>query len=125
VAGISKLDIHLLMNHSIPGVNEGYITRDKLLNDLLRTQMEKLSRMMVECVSPANTKVRKWLKTTKVDTLKVEGAPIGLFKPTRSKDPYHAVRMARRRAAKLGLPMPSTRRRTGHEAGSIYIESRK
>jgi hypothetical protein len=28
---MSKLDIHLLMNHAVPGVNEDYITRDKLL----------------------------------------------------------------------------------------------
>lgn len=33
--GVSKLDIHLLLNHSLPGVNEGYIPREKLLNDLL------------------------------------------------------------------------------------------
>jgi integrase len=30
-AGVSELDIHLLMNHSLPGVNAGYITRDRLL----------------------------------------------------------------------------------------------
>jgi hypothetical protein len=24
--GVPKLDVHLLMNHSLPGVNEGYIT---------------------------------------------------------------------------------------------------
>ena len=27
-AGVSELDVHLLMNHSLPGVNAGYITRD-------------------------------------------------------------------------------------------------
>lgn len=27
-AGVSELDIHLLMNHSLPGVNAGYITRN-------------------------------------------------------------------------------------------------
>ena len=30
-AGVSELDVHLLMNHSLPGVNAGYITRDRLL----------------------------------------------------------------------------------------------
>ena len=29
-AGIADLDIHLLMNHTVPGVNAGYITRNKL-----------------------------------------------------------------------------------------------
>ncbi|BCH21700.1 hypothetical protein [Mesorhizobium sp. L-8-3] len=37
-AGASELDIHLLMNHSLPGVNAGYITRDSLLRDHLRKQ---------------------------------------------------------------------------------------
>ncbi|RNJ41505.1 hypothetical protein DNR46_33145 [Mesorhizobium japonicum] len=35
-AGVAELDVHLLMNHSIPGVNAGYITRNKLLSDHLR-----------------------------------------------------------------------------------------
>jgi integrase len=35
-AGVSDLDIHLLMNHSLSGVNAGYITRDRLLRDHLR-----------------------------------------------------------------------------------------
>ncbi|WP_352783280.1 hypothetical protein [Mesorhizobium sp. M0814] len=30
-AGVAELDVHLLMNHSIPGVNAGYITPNKLL----------------------------------------------------------------------------------------------
>ncbi len=123
VAGISKLDIHLLMNHAIPGVNEGYITRDKLLNDLLRTQQEKLSRMVVDSVSPANGKVRRWLRKSRVGELKVEWMTAGGFRAVKSNDPYHAVRMARRRAKKLGLPMPSTRRRKGHEPGSVYFEA--
>lgn len=46
--GVPKLDIHLLMNHSLPGVNEGYITRDKLLNDLLRKQQERISMLVLE-----------------------------------------------------------------------------
>ncbi len=83
----------------------------------------KLSRMVIDCVSPANTKVRKWLKTSKVGELKIEWLACGGFRPVKSKDPYHAVRMARRRAAKLGLPMPSTRRRRGHESGTVYFEA--
>jgi hypothetical protein len=40
-AGVSELDIHLLMNHSRPGVNAGYITRDRLLREHLRQQQQK------------------------------------------------------------------------------------
>ncbi|MGH1558486.1 hypothetical protein ACRAWD_13695 [Caulobacter segnis] len=35
--GLSEIDMHLMMNHSIPGVNAGYITRAKLLGDHLLT----------------------------------------------------------------------------------------
>jgi hypothetical protein len=45
-AGIANLDIHLLMNHSVAGVNAGYITRSKLLNNHLRWQQEAISREM-------------------------------------------------------------------------------
>ena len=42
------MDVHLLMNHSIPGVNAGYITRNKLLSDHLRQQQETISCRMLE-----------------------------------------------------------------------------
>jgi len=48
--GIADLDIHLLMNHSVPGVNAGYINRSKLLSDHLRQQQEMISRKMVEAL---------------------------------------------------------------------------
>ncbi|WP_245468005.1 hypothetical protein [Mesorhizobium sp. M1D.F.Ca.ET.043.01.1.1] len=47
-AGVAELDVHLLMNHSIPGVNAGYITRNKLLSDHLRHQQEAISRRILE-----------------------------------------------------------------------------
>ena len=47
-AGVPELDVHLLMNHSIPGVNAGYITRNKLLRDHFRIQQEAISRKIVE-----------------------------------------------------------------------------
>jgi hypothetical protein len=47
-AGIADLDIHLLMNHSVPGVNAGYITRSKLLSDHLRHQQETISRKIAD-----------------------------------------------------------------------------
>jgi hypothetical protein len=36
------------MNHAVPGVNEGYITRDKLLNDHLRQQQERISAIVLD-----------------------------------------------------------------------------
>ncbi|RVD31831.1 integrase arm-type DNA-binding domain-containing protein, partial [Mesorhizobium sp. M4B.F.Ca.ET.017.02.2.1] len=47
-AGVADLDVHLLMNHSIPGVNAGYITRNKLLSNHLRHQQEAISGRMLE-----------------------------------------------------------------------------
>ncbi|MET4045694.1 hypothetical protein ABIC03_007431 [Bradyrhizobium sp. RT6a] len=42
-AGVSEIDAKLLMNHAIPGVNGGYITRHKLLEDHLRSQQRAIS----------------------------------------------------------------------------------
>src|SRR4029453_12781075 len=42
-AGVSDVDAKLLMNHAIPGVNAGYITRHKLLEDHLRRQQQTIS----------------------------------------------------------------------------------
>jgi integrase len=52
-AGVPELDVHLLMNHSIPGVNAGYITRNKLLRDHLRIQQEAISRKMIDAARRA------------------------------------------------------------------------
>ena len=48
------------MNHSIPGVNAGYITRNKLLSDHLRLQQEAISKKMLEAAatSPNGSKCR-------------------------------------------------------------------
>ncbi|HEY3949154.1 integrase arm-type DNA-binding domain-containing protein [Phenylobacterium sp.] len=42
-AGVPPLDMHLLMNHSVRSVNEGYITRSKLLDDHLRAAQQRIS----------------------------------------------------------------------------------
>ena len=66
--GVPKLDVHLLMNHSLPGVNEGYITRDKLLNDLLRKQQERISAVVTERAGKIEGGLAlHWLKSAKVD----------------------------------------------------------
>jgi len=42
-AGVSEFDAKLLMNHSIQGVNAGYVTRHKLLEDHLPSQQQAIS----------------------------------------------------------------------------------
>ncbi|WP_254017829.1 hypothetical protein [Mesorhizobium escarrei] len=43
---MSEFDARLLMNHAIPGVNAGYISRHKLLEDHLRAQQQAISTTM-------------------------------------------------------------------------------
>jgi integrase len=45
--GITELDIHLLMNHSIDGVCAGYVSRSKLAPTSLRNAQERLSRALL------------------------------------------------------------------------------
>jgi integrase len=62
-AGLSEIDTKLLMNHSIPGVNAGYITRAKLLNDHLRAAQQTLSAFIFTSgapLSPAPSAERIW-----------------------------------------------------------------
>jgi integrase len=62
-AGIADLDVHLLMNHSVAGVNAGYITRGKLLNNHLRWQQETISsKILAAGASDSKIPVSKmWL----------------------------------------------------------------
>lgn len=71
-AGVSELDIHLLMNHSLPGVNAGYITRDSLLGDHLRKQQERISKVIIESAKgKADGPDLSWLHRGKVATFAV------------------------------------------------------
>jgi hypothetical protein len=45
--GISDLDIHLLMNHSLPGASAGYVTRSQLVSTSLRDAQERLSTSII------------------------------------------------------------------------------
>jgi hypothetical protein len=67
-AGISELDMHLLMNHALGGVNAGYITRQKLVADHLRQQQEKLSDYIVGTVvghgRRPSSQLSRWLNST-------------------------------------------------------------
>jgi integrase len=67
-AGVSELDIHLLMNHSLPGVNAGYITRDRLLRDHLRQQQQRISELIAHSVlSERDPSIVRWLGSANVD----------------------------------------------------------
>jgi integrase len=67
-AGVSELDIHLLMNHSLPGVNAGYITRDRLLRDHLRQQQQRISELVVHSVAvKRDPSLVRWLGRAKVE----------------------------------------------------------
>ena len=63
-AGVSEFDAKLLMNHAIPGVNAGYVTRHKLLEDHLRSQQQAISGAVFAALGETlvrKTTVRNWL----------------------------------------------------------------
>lgn len=65
--GVSELDIHLLMNHSLPGVNAGYITRDRLLRDHLRQQQQRISDLVVHSAAgKRDALLARWLGSAEV-----------------------------------------------------------
>jgi hypothetical protein len=52
------------MNHAIPGVNAGYITRRKLLEDHLRSQQQAVSSVVFAALGSFLTEhpgIRNWL----------------------------------------------------------------
>ncbi len=64
-AGVSEIDAKLLMNHAIPGVNAGDITRHKLLEDHLRSQQQAISSTAFAASGALSTKdpvLREWLR---------------------------------------------------------------
>jgi hypothetical protein len=60
-AGVSEFDAKLLMNHAIPGVNAGYITRHKLLDDHLRAQQQQISSAVFAVLAGATAERRELL----------------------------------------------------------------
>lgn len=63
-AGVSEFDAKLLMNHAIPGVNAGYVTRHKLLEDHLRSQQQAISSAVFAALAGMHVEkstVRDWL----------------------------------------------------------------
>ncbi|WP_026607590.1 integrase arm-type DNA-binding domain-containing protein [Methylocapsa acidiphila] len=64
MAGVSEFDARLLMNHAIPGVNAGYITRHKLLENHLRSQQQAISTVIFAALGDAvntNDLLHRWL----------------------------------------------------------------
>lgn len=49
-AGVAEIDAHLLMNHSLPGVNAGYVTKGKLFGHL-RDQQERISAFILSATT--------------------------------------------------------------------------
>jgi hypothetical protein len=67
-AGVSELDVHLLMNHSLPGVNAGYITRDRLRRDHLRQQQQRISDLVFHSLeAKRESSLVRWLGSPKVE----------------------------------------------------------
>jgi len=63
-AGVSEFDAKLLMNHAVPGVNAGYITRHTLLEDHLRSQQQAVSSAMFAALRMTvadDQSLRDWL----------------------------------------------------------------
>jgi hypothetical protein len=60
------------MNHSLPGVNAGYVTRDKLLRDHLRKQQERISTTVIEKAGARGTESARWLVSVSAEAETVE-----------------------------------------------------
>lgn len=60
IADINDIDMHLLMNHSLPGVNAGYITRNKLVGGHLRVAQQKLSDHVMAAIKQQEGDAGKW-----------------------------------------------------------------
>jgi len=62
VAGVDHLNMHLLMNHSLPGVNAGYITRSQLTGTTLRKAQQSISDVvMLEARKDKTGSLIEWL----------------------------------------------------------------
>ena len=60
IADINDIDMHLLMNHSLPGVNAGYITRNKLVGGHLRVAQQKISDRIMTAINLEDGTKAKW-----------------------------------------------------------------
>lgn len=89
IAKVSEVDAKLLMNHAIPGVNSGYITRHKLLEDHLRAQQQAIADVIFRPIRADVAKpdvLRAWLgpratRKTIVDAIAQETKKARLAEP--------------------------------------------
>lgn len=81
-AEVSEIDIHILMNHSLQGVNAGYITRSALLEDHLRRQQERISQAVLHAVAKGRGRRRAavlaWLRSCKADSFLADDTELPL-----------------------------------------------
>jgi hypothetical protein len=64
------------MNHSLPGVNAGYITRDRLLKVHLRQQQQRISELVVQGLEVrGNASLARWLGSAKVSEAADQAEP--------------------------------------------------
>jgi integrase len=64
IAEVSDVDAKLLMNHAISGVNQGFITRHKLLDDHLRSSQQAISTAIFGTISSETERggaIEAWL----------------------------------------------------------------
>lgn len=68
---VPDLDIHILMNHALAGVNAGYITRSALMEGHLRRQQERISRSILSAIEAGRGAHRNrtlaWLASAKIE----------------------------------------------------------
>ena len=123
-AEVSEVDMHLLMNHSLPGVNAGYITRSKLMRDHLRAQQEKLSRFILGAAVGRGRRpsddLSRWLNSTSralLEDLMAETPDVARLKggsrAALRKLEVQAARLAVHALPSVLIDAPSRRSRAG------------
>lgn len=115
-AEVSDIDMHLLMNHALPGVNPGYITRSKLMRDHLRAQQDKLSAFILSGIAgrgrTASPELTRWLNSSSR----------ALLEELMSDDPDAARARSGPRAAMRKLEVQAARL-TVHQLPGVLLDA--
>ncbi len=76
-AEVPPLDLHILMNHALQGVNAGYITRSALMDSHLRRQQARISDAIIRTVESGRGRHRdrtlRWLRSSRVQEETAQG----------------------------------------------------
>ena len=101
------------MNHSLPGVNAGYITRDKLLRDHLRKQQERVSAIVTERARDRDGRPclswlaqRRWIRRSQKNSNR-QRRSAGTTESPRSPRGWRSLRMSDKPLLSRGLPISS------------------